>query len=228
MADIYGTQDDIELRQYLADVAKSLFCTNGSQLEWESFFNNPYNMQGIKEARAKYGLPNKNRESWRSGGLFGKWTNYCDWKDVFRFFYYAKLSQDYPNVNPQNKQNCYTIDGYLNGLEQERVNVAKQYAITNDVDRYKIQMEVISEKINDYNSLYSSMICNQYISAQDRLISQQERANALKQSQEINVGTFQQTAGVSGGGTKIALYIFGGAAALVGIMLFAAKKSKIN
>lgn len=109
-------------------------------------------------------------------------------------------------------------------MEQERVNVTKLYAIKNDGERYKREMEVIGEKLNDFNSLYSSMLCDSYIAEQDRLIAEAQRTKALEQSQKINVGTFQQTAGTSGGGTKLALYVFGGVAALIGIMLLARKK----
>ncbi len=221
---IYGPEDDMQLRQQLVDVAKLLWCYGGKEVEWQNYFNNPANIQSLKEAKAKYGIPAKNRESWRSGGLFGKWHNYCDWGDVYRFFYYAKLSQDFPAINPQNKQNCYSIKGYLAGLEQERVNVSKQYAITNDNEVYKRQMEVIGEKINDYNSLFATMQCNQYMMEQDRLIAEEERRKALEQSQTINIGTFEKTAGTSGGGTKIGLYVLGGAAALVGIMFLASRK----
>lgn len=222
---IYGPEDDLQLRQQLVDVAKTFWCLEGKQVEWENYFNNPENIQSLKDAKSKYSLPPKNRPAWRSGGLFGKWHNYCDWGDTYRFFYYAKISQDFPTINPQNKQNCYSIKGYLAGLEQERVNVTKQYSITNDNERYKRQMEVIGEKINDYNSLFSTMQCNQYIAEQDRLISEEQRKKALEQSQQINIGTFEKTSGTSGGGTKLALYVFGGAAALIGIMLLAARKS---
>jgi|TARA_R110000868_G_scaffold8641_2_gene44533 hypothetical protein len=228
MADLekfmYGTQDDTQLRQKLVAIAKDFGCTDGAQNEWISYFENPANIQGIIEAKAKYGFPSLNRKSWRSGGLFGKWHDYCDWGDTYRFYYYAKIAQDYPALNPENKKNCYIIKGFIDGLEQERVNVTKLYAIKNDGERYKREMEVIGEKLNDFNSLYSSMLCDSYIAEQDRLIAEAQRTKALEQSQKINVGTFQQTAGTSGGGTKLALYVFGGVAALIGIMLLARKK----
>lgn len=222
---IYGSEDDTQLRQQLVDIANNFGCTGGAQNEWVSYFQNPANIQGIKEAKAKYGLPPKNRISTRSKGLFGKWTNYCDWGDTYRFYYYAKIAQDFPALNPNDRRNCYVIQGFLDGLESEKANAANIYAVTNDREKYNRELQVIADKLNDFNSLYSSMSCAQYFSEQDRLISEEQRKKALEQSQKINVGTFQQTAGTSGGGTKIAIYVFGGVAALIGIMLLARKKA---
>lgn len=221
---VYGAEDDMQLRQQLVEIANTFGCTNGAQNEWVSFFNDPANIQALKEAKAKYGLPPKNRPSYKPKGLFTKWRDFCDWGDTYRFFYYAKISQDFPAINPENKQNCYLIKGYINGLEQERVSVTKQFTITNDNERYKRQMEVLGDKINDYNSLFTTMLCKQYMDEQDRLIAEKQRTEALEQSQDINIETFQKTAGTSGGGTKLALYVFGGAAALIGIMLLAARR----
>jgi hypothetical protein len=222
---VFTSTDDAQLRQQLVAIANDFSCTNGAQREWVAYFTNPNNIQGIKEALSKYGLPPKNRPSYKPSGLFRKWRDFCDWGDTYRFYYYAKIAQDYPALNPEKRENCYIIQGYIDGLEAERVNSSKLYAINNDAERYKREMEVIGEKLNDYNSLYSSMMCEQYFDEQDRLIAEDERAKALEQSQQSNVGTFQQTAGTSGGGTKLALYVFGGVAALIGIMLIARKKA---
>lgn len=57
MADLekfmYGTQDDTQLRQKLVAIAKDFGCTDGAQNEWISYFENPANIQGIIEAKAK-------------------------------------------------------------------------------------------------------------------------------------------------------------------------------
>lgn len=217
---VYGVEDDAQLRQQLVEVANTLWCTNGAQNEWITFFNNPANAQALKEAKGKYGIPAKNRPSYKPKGLFTKWVDYCDWGDVFRFYYYAKLSQDFPTLNPNNLQNCYSIKALLSGLEQERVNVGKQYAASNDNERYNRQLEVISEKVNDYNALFGTMACTQYMAEQDRLISKQNTSDKLDLSKELALEVLQKSGGLSGGGTKVALYVFGGAAALIGIMLF--------
>lgn len=221
---VFTSSDDAQLRQQLVSIASDFGCTDGAQREWIFYFSNPANIQGIKESLAKYGLPPKNRPSYKPKGLFTKWRDFCDWGDTYRFYYYSKIAQDYPALNPEKRENCYIIQGYIDGLEAERVNSGKLYAINNDNERYKREMEVIGEKLNDYNSLYSSIMCEQYFEEQDRLIAETQRTEALEQSQKINVETFQQTAGTSGGGTKLALYVFGGVAALIGIMLLARKK----
>jgi hypothetical protein len=222
---VFTSTDDAKLRQQLVDIANDFSCINGAQREWASYFSNPNNIQGIKEALAKYGLPPKNRASYKPAGLFKKWINFCDWGDTYRFYYYAKISQDYPSLNPEKRENCYIIQGYIDGLEAERVNSGKLYAVSNDNERYKREMEVIGDKLNDYKALYSSMMCEQYYEEQDRLVSEQQRAKALEQSQKSNVDTFEKTAGTSGGGTKIGIYVFGGVAALIGIMLLVRKKA---
>jgi hypothetical protein len=220
---VYTSTDDAQLRQQLVSIASDFGCTGGAQREWVSYFMNPANIQGIKEALAKYGLPPKNRPSYKPKGLFAKWRNFCDWGDTYRFYYYSKIAQDYPALNPEKRENCYIIQGYIDNLEAEKVNSAELYAINNDVEKYKREMEVIGDKLNDFKSLYSFLMCEQYFEEQDRLISESQRTETLEQSQKINVGTFQQTAGTSGGGTKLALYVFGGVAALIGIMLLARK-----
>lgn len=222
---VFTSEDDAQLRQQLTEIANDFGCTNGAQREWASYFNNPANIQGIKEALSKYGLPPKNRKSYKPKGLFTKWRDFCDWGDTYRFYYYAKIAQDYPALNPENKKNCYVIDGYVAGLEQEKVRAANQYAITNDKERYTREMEVIGEKLNDYNSLYATMQCDAYKAEQDRLVAEVERSKALEQSQKINVETFEKTGGTSGGGTKLALYVFGGVAALIGIMVVARRRA---
>jgi hypothetical protein len=222
---IYGLADDTQLRQQLVDIANNFGCTGGAQNEWASYFSNRANIQGIKEAYAKYGLPPKNRISTRSKGLFGRWTNYCDWGDTYRFFYYAKIAQDYPALNPQNKQNCYIIKGFISGLQSEKKNITQQYAIKNDIEKYNRELEVVGDKLNDFNSLNSRMSCQEYFSEQDRIIFNEQRKEVKDQSQKDLEDSFDKTASVSGGGTKVAIYVFGGVAALIGIMLLSRKKA---
>jgi len=217
---VYGAQDDMQLRQQLVDVAETFGCVDGFQ-EWIAFAKDSSNIQAIKEAVKKYGVPPKNRPSERK---LLKWKNYCDWQPAYRFFYYAKLAQDFPALNPQNKENCYSIEGYLLGLEQERVAANKIYAIKNDKEKYAIEMEVINEKIKDFNSLFSTMACTDYFNEQDTLKKQLSEFQAKEQSSASLEEAFKKSSGTSGGGTKIALYVFGGAAALIGIMFLASRK----
>ena len=222
---IYGAEDDAALRSQLVAVTNLLGC-NADQQQWLSYFNTPAYISGMKEAFAKYGIPPKNRASYHTGlGVFGTWHDFCDWQDVFRFYYYAKLAQDYPALNPDLKTNCNLIKGYIQALEQEKVNVDKEFTIRNDNDRRLKQLEAINEKINDFNGLYSTMNCDNWLQNQASQKAAAERAAALAQSQASNIAVYQQTAQESATGTtKIALYVLGGVAVLVGLMIIFKKK----
>lgn len=228
---IYGVEDDSQLRSQLVAIATDFknavpSCNQlgGQQQEWINFFNNPQNIQPIKEAFEKYGMPAKNRQSYKPKGLFTKWVDYCDWGDIFRFYYYAKIAQDYPALNPEYKDNCYLIDGYLKGLETEKVAVEKEKSQTNNVEKYIRQMQVLNDKINDFNSLSSSMLCKNYIKEQDSLIVEARNEKAREAAQKRLQEAFQAASQPSTKQSNIALYVFGGAAVLIGIMFFASRK----
>jgi hypothetical protein len=222
---MYGTNDDASLRAELVAITNLLGC-NSEYQQWVSYFNNPANIAGMKEAQTKYGIPKRNRESYHTGlGIFGKWHDFCDWGDVFTFYYYSKISQDYPTLNPKVKSNCNIIKGYIQGLENEKVNVDKEFTIRNDNDKRIRQLEVLNDKLNDYNSLYANMNCDVWIADQERIKVEEARTKALKQSQESNISVYKQTAEQSATGTtKIALYVLGGVAILISIMIFTRKK----
>jgi hypothetical protein len=222
---MYGADDDANLRAQLLAVTNLLGC-NSDQQQWLSFFSNPTNIAGMKEANAKYGIPAKNRQSYHTGlGMFGTWHDFCDWGDVFRFYYYSKIAQDYPTLNPDVKSNCNVIKGYIQGLENEKVNVDKEFTIKNDNERRVRQLEVINEKLNDFNSLYATMSCDTWIADQDRIKVEAARTKALKQSEASNIAVYQQTAQQSSTSTtKIALYVLGGVAVLITIMILTKKK----
>ena len=223
---VYGPEDDMSLRQSLMDVANTLGCNTDTE-QWKMFINNPSNISALKEAKAKYGIPPKNRQSYHTGlGIFGKWHDFCDWGDLFRFYYYAKLSQDYPALNPDVKQNCTVIKGYLAGLENEKVNVDKEFTIRNDNDRRIRQLEAINEKISDFNSFYATMQCDTWLADQAAQKAAAARAAALAQSEKSNISVYQQTAQQSASSTtKIALYVLGGVGVLIGLMIIFKKKS---
>lgn len=222
---MYGADDDATLRAKMVEVTKLLGC-HPDQPQWLSYFSSPAYISGMKEAFAKYGIPAKNRESYHTGlGVFGSWHDFCDWGDVFRFYYYAKIAQDYPSLNPQIKANCNLIQGYIQGLEQEKVFVDKEFTIRNDNERRLRQLEVINEKLNDFNGLFSTMNCDNWIADQERQKVAAERAAALAQSEASNISVYKQTAQESATGTtKIALYVLGGVAVLVGLMIIFKKK----
>lgn len=221
---VYGEQDDPALRQQLVSIATTFSCRPEMQ-QWISFFNDASNISGIEAAKAKYGIPPKNREATKSGNLFGRWTDYCDWYDIYRFYYYAKLSKDYPSLNPNNKENCYLIAGYLDTLEKEKIFIEKNYTLTNDKEKFNLELEAFNDKVAEYSLLYNDMLCDEYKKQQEEEKNKLATEEKLKFSLQQQVSALQQTSGTSGGGTKLAIYVFGGVAALIGIMLLARKNS---
>jgi hypothetical protein len=225
---VYGVDDDVTLRNQILEVTNLLKgngsgCTPDQQM-WLSYFQSPANISGMKEAYAKFGIPPKNRKSERPC-FFCSWKDYCDWGDVFRFYYYSKIAQDYPALNPQVKSNCNLIKGYIQGLEQEKVNVDKEFTIRNDNERRLRQLEVLNDKLNDFNSLYATMNCDNWIADQERQKVAAERAAALAQSEQSNISVYKQTAQQSATGTtQIALYVLGGVAVIIGLMIIFRKK----
>lgn len=222
---MYGADDDLSLRSQLIAVANELGCHPDKE-QWVSYFSSPANISGLKEAYAKFGMPAKNRKSWKEGGIFGGWHDYCDWGDVYRFYYYSKIAQDFPALNKDVLSNCNILKGFIQSLEQEKVNVDKEFTIRNDNDRRVRQLEVINDKIGDFNGLYSSMNCDNWLADQERKKVAAERAAALAQSEKSNISVYKQTAQESASGTtKIALYVLGGVAVLVGLMIIFKKKA---
>ena len=221
---VYGEQDDPALRQELVSIANTFSCRPETG-EMISFFNNPNNISGIKAAKAKYGIPPKNRPATKSSGLFGRWTDYCDWYGIFDFYYYANLSNEYPVLNPENKANCYSIQGYLDSLRFEKESVEKVYTLTEDKEKLSRELNIIQEKTSEYNSFFAKMMCEEYFLEQEELKYKLSKEEQQKKADEAQQKAFKDTAGTSGGGTKLAIYVFGGVAALIGIMLLARKNS---
>lgn len=221
---VYGEQDDPALRQELISIANTFSCRPEMQ-EWISFFNNPKNIAALKAAKDKYGMPARNRPATKSSRLFGRWTDYCDWFGIFDFYYYANLTAEYPAINPENRANCYSIAGYLEGLDEEKRNIEKLYTLSNDKEKFTRQLGVLNEKINEYNGLYSKMMCEEYFVEQQETKTKVATELQLQKAQELQQQAVKETAGTSGGGTKLAIYVFGGVAALIGIMLLARKNA---
>jgi hypothetical protein len=131
-----------------------------------NFFNDSDNRMAIMEAADKLGgEPPNNRPSTNSGwGLFKKnsgWTDYCDWQAVYDFYNYAKISAEYPKPSKNQAESCGDIKTALVGLES-----AKQTAIASGDTLYK---KAIDMKISEYNSIYASLDCDQYILDQERI-----------------------------------------------------------
>jgi hypothetical protein len=130
-----------------------------------NFFSDRDNAMAIAEAADKLGgEPPNNRPSTNSGwGLFKKnsgWTDYCDWQAVYDFYNYARVVADFPK--PANSQSsCGKIKSLLVGLQD-----AKSAAISTKDD---FRRRAIDIKISEFNSIYGSLDCDQYILDQERI-----------------------------------------------------------
>jgi len=237
---VYGKKDDPTLRKELLTIVRgdgiagtgvnpNGFACRPEQQEMIAFFDNPENISGIKAAKEKYGMPRKNREDTKSQRLFGKWTNYCDWYDIYRFYYYAKLNKDYPKFNPNDKDTCYVIEGYIDNLKQEKIIIEKNYTLHKDTEKFTLELEAFNDKLTEYNLLETNLNCIVYEKEQeeikDKKASDQQLKERIEMQNKALKDILDDSSSISGGGTKIAIYVFGGVAALIGIMLLARKNA---
>lgn len=225
---VYGKQDDPALRQRLISIANTFQCRPEMQ-EWVRFFNDPENIQGILAAKEKYGIPVSNRPATKSSRLFGRWTDYCDWFEIYRFYYYSKISKDYPKFNPDDKTICNIIGGYIGNLKEEKVIIEKDYTLHKDTEKYKLELEAFNDKLTEYNLLNTNLNCDLFIKEQeeikDKIAKEEQLKSRIELQREALQETIKATSGTSGGGTKLAIYIFGGVAALIGILVLARKNA---
>jgi hypothetical protein len=172
-----------------------------------NFFKDSDNARAIAEAADKLGgEPPNNRPSKNSGwGLFKKnsgWTDYCDWQAVYDFYNYAKISFEFPKPS-MNQSSCGVIKSALVGLES-----AKQNAIASRDDGYKKAIEI---KISEYNAIYASLNCDQYILDQERI-----KAEEMAKRQELLAAELQEKAydkasgNVATEGSKTGTYVLYG------------------
>ena len=212
---VYNSGDDSNIRQALLDVANSgLSCNAEVYNTAVQFFNNPANINALKEAKDGMGLPAKNRESER--GFLKKTKDYCDWGDLYKFYYYAKLAKTFPRLNPNNKENCYRIEGIIEGLQAEKTERSRIYATTNDIEKYKREEEVLALKIAEFNSLFASMTCEVYMRDELDKRSADIRMQTEEQAQETLEEIFKDTQTASQNTTKVATYVAIGVAVLIG------------
>lgn len=215
-----NTGDDPTLRNSVTNIVNSFGCMTDYNA-MKIFFATPSNIVGIKSAIDKYGLPPANRDSYHTGaGFLGRWHDYCDWdKGMAKFYYYAKLSMQYP-VLAQAQTNCDAINGYLIALEQEKKSADEDNISTPHEDVHTPKIQAISDKISEYNSIYASISCDQYLSdvAQKKISDAQAAALAASTASELSVYT--QTSGTSGGGTQLAIYAAVGVAIVIAVLAY--------
>jgi hypothetical protein len=180
-----------------------------------SFFSDSDNRAAIAEAADKLGgEPPNNRPSTNSGwGLFKKnsgWTDYCDWQAVYDFYNYAKITADFPKP-PMVKSSCGVIKSALVGLES-----AKQNAIASRDDLYRKAIEI---KISEYNALYATLDCDQYILDQERIKAEEMAKRQELLAAELQEKAFDKASGnVATEGSKTGTYVLYGFVGLSAIV----------
>jgi hypothetical protein len=182
-----------------------------------NFFSDPDNRMAIMEASDKLGAePPNNRPSTKRGGLglFQKnsgWTDYCDWQAVYDFYNYAKISFEFPKPAMNKEVSCGNIKSALVGLES-----AKQTAIANGDTLYK---KAIDMKISEYNSIYASLNCDQYILDQERFKTEEAIKRQEILSSQLASEAFDKASGTTPtAGSKTGTYVLYGFVGLSAIV----------
>jgi len=175
----------------LTTIVDSYGCMSNYQ-EMKAFFANSTNGRAIQDALNKYGTPIANRPSTNSGfGLFKKnwgWTDYCDWQNIEKFYQYARLSVQFPILtNPQT--DCSKVASAILALNSQLANVD---SATKDANIKIAFTEALNDKIAEYQSFNVVNDCE----------------NLVKNK------TYISTIGAT---SKTAIYIFGGAAVVIGL-----------
>jgi hypothetical protein len=202
----------------IIEVAKSLLGCRPESATMVNFFSDADNVQAIAEAYDKFGgYPAKNRESWRGGGLFGSWHDYCDYDPVYQFYCYAKISADFPKI-AANQSNCYKIKSALVGLETVKSN-----AMLSDA----VYQKAIEMKISEYNALFASLSCDEYIINQEKIQAEEASLRTQQNAARLQAEAFDKASGTtptqgSKTGTYI-LYGFVGVSAIIFISVMLKK-----
>jgi hypothetical protein len=186
----------------LTTIVDSYGCMSNYQ-EMKAFFANPSNARGVQDAVNKYGLPVENRKSYNTGfGLFKKnwgWVDFCDWQNISKFYQYARLSVQFPILlNPQT--DCTKVASAILALNSQLANVAN---VTKDANIKTALTEALNDKIAEYQSFNVVNDCE----------------NLVKNQSYIST---------TGATAKTAIYIFGGAAVVIGLFYAIAVYKKNN
>jgi hypothetical protein len=197
----------------IIDAAKSLGgCKPQESAKMASFFSDPDNTQAIAEAYDKFGgYPPANRQSYHTGvGFLGKWHDFCDYQPIYDFYNYAKIAVDFPKITAM-QSNCYQIKSALVGLEAVKANALNK----NDASI----LNAIETKISEYNAIYASLACDQYILNQEK--SQLEAATLREQqaAAALQADAFDKASGnTPTTGSKTGTYVLYGFVGLSAIV----------
>lgn len=176
------------------------------------FFQDPDNQKAIEEAADKLGgYPARNRPSYHTGCcLWGKWHDFCDWEPIYDFYNYAKICADFPR--PEKVQtNCGVIKSALVGLQD-----VKSSAVATKDDRKRKAVDI---KIAEYNSLYASMDCDQWLLDQERKKAEEMAKREAAQAASLLEGAYDKASGnVATAGSKTGTYVLYGFVGLSAIV----------
>ena len=110
-----------------------------------------------------------------------------------------------------NQSSCGIIKSALVGLES-----AKQNAIANRDDLYK---KAIDMKISEYNAIYSSLNCDQYILDQERIKAEEMAKRQEELAAKLQAEAFDKASGtVPTQGSKTGTYVLYGFVGLSAIV----------
>lgn len=186
----------------LATIVDSYGCMSNYQ-EMKAFFANPTNARGVQDALNKYGLPAENRKSYNTGfGLFKKnwgWVDFCDWQNISKFYQYAKLSVQFP-ILTNAQTDCTKVASAILALNSQLANVENT---TKDANTKTALTEALNDKIAEYQSFNVVNDCENLVKNQNYLST-------------------------TGATSKTAIYIFGGAAVVIGLFYAIAVYKKNN
>jgi hypothetical protein len=186
----------------LTTIVDSYGCMSNYQ-DMKAFFANPTNSRGIQDAVNKYGLPVENRKSYNTGfGLFKKnwgWVEFCDWQNIAKFYQYARISSQFPTLsNPQT--DCTKVASAILALSSQ---LASADSVSNDANIKTALKDALNDKIAEYQSFNVVSDCE----------------NLVKNQSYIST---------TGATSKTAIYIFGGAAVVIGLFYAIAVYKKNN
>ena len=183
----------------LTSIVNTYGCMSNFE-EIKAFFANSTNGRGIQDAINKYGLPVENRKSYHTGlGFLGKWHDFCDWQNIGKFYQYAKLSVQFPILTtPQT--DCTKVASVILALNSQLANVANTIK---DANTKTALTEALNDKIAEYQSFNVVNDCENLVKNQNYLST-------------------------TGATSKTAIYIFGGAAVVIGLFYAIAVYKKNN
>lgn len=177
-----------------------------------NFFNDPDNAKAVAEAEDKLGgAPPNNRPSYHTGlGFLGRWHDFCDWQAVYDFYNYAKVAADFPKP-AMVQSGCGVIKSALVGLQDAK---AAAIATKDDMARKAIDM-----KISEYNSIYASLNCDQYILDQERIKAEEMAKRQQVFASDLQEKAFDKASGTTATeGSKTGTYVLYGFVGLSAIV----------